>query len=55
MCGSTQGIGKAIAIELAKQGVSLTLIARNEQVLKTVLEKLVNSLAQTLATCVLIF
>ena len=37
VCGSTQGIGKAIAIELAKQGVSLTLIARNEQVLKTYL------------------
>ena len=47
VCGSTQGIGKAIAIELAKQGVSLTLIARNEQVLKTVLEKLDTSLAQT--------
>ena len=47
VCGSTQGIGKAIAIELAKQGVSLTLIARNEQVLKKVLEKLDTSLAQT--------
>ena len=47
VCGSTQGIGKAIALELAKQGVSLTLIARNEQVLKTVLEKLDTSLAQT--------
>ena len=54
VCGSTQGIGKAIAIELAKQGVSLTLIARNEQVLKTVLEKLDTSLAHIL-TYVLIF
>ena len=35
--GGSRGIGKAIALELAKQGVSLTLIARNEQVLKTVL------------------
>ena len=34
VCGSTQGIGKAIAVGLAKQGVSLTLIARNESVLK---------------------
>ena len=36
VCGSTQGIGKAIAEGLAKQGVSLTLIARNESVLADV-------------------
>lgn len=37
--GSTQGIGKAAALELAKMGASLVLIARNEEKLKsTVLE-----------------
>tara|TARA_B100000035_G_scaffold141934_1_gene120751 strand:- start:290 stop:1069 length:780 start_codon:yes stop_codon:yes gene_type:complete len=46
VCGSTQGIGKAIAVGLAKQGVSLTLIARNESVLKEVVKTLDTSLAQ---------
>ena len=46
VCGSTQGIGKAIAVGLAKQGVSLTLIARNESVLKEVVNTLDISLAQ---------
>ena len=46
VCGSTQGIGKAIAVGLAKQGVSLTLIARNESVLKEVVNALDTSLAQ---------
>lgn len=40
VCGSTQGIGKAIAIELAKQGAAVTLFARNEQALKEVLAEL---------------
>ena len=31
VCGSTQGIGKSIAEELALQGVSITLIARNQR------------------------
>jgi 3-oxoacyl-[acyl-carrier protein] reductase len=35
VCGSTQGIGKAVAIELAAMGANVTLIARNEQALKT--------------------
>ena len=30
VCGSTQGIGKAIAQELALLGANVTLIARNE-------------------------
>jgi 3-oxoacyl-[acyl-carrier protein] reductase len=30
VCGSTQGIGKSVAIELANLGASVTLIARNE-------------------------
>lgn len=34
VCGSTQGIGKAIALELAILGASVTLIARNEEKLK---------------------
>ncbi|OSZ80241.1 short-chain dehydrogenase [Chitinophagaceae bacterium IBVUCB2] len=35
ICGSTQGIGLAIAEELALLGTNCTLIARNEDVLKT--------------------
>lgn len=34
VCGSTQGLGKASAIELAKLGASVILIARNEQALQ---------------------
>ncbi|MDO6744663.1 SDR family oxidoreductase [Tenacibaculum soleae] len=40
VCGSTQGIGKASAIGLATEGVNVTLIARNEEKLKTVLTEL---------------
>jgi 3-oxoacyl-[acyl-carrier protein] reductase len=40
VCGSTQGIGKASAIELAALGASVTLIARNEEKLKSVLVEL---------------
>ncbi|MTI22629.1 SDR family oxidoreductase [Fulvivirga sp. RKSG066] len=40
VCGSTQGIGKAIALELSKLGASITLIARNENKLQEVLEEL---------------
>lgn len=36
VCGSTQGIGKAIAIELANLGASITLCARNEDKLEEV-------------------
>src|SRR5690625_1183413 len=42
ICGSTSGIGKAIANELAKQGASVTLLARNEEKLKEVLKSLPN-------------
>ncbi|MBX7204290.1 MAG: SDR family oxidoreductase [Bacteroidia bacterium] len=42
VCGSTQGIGKAIAMELAKSGATITLMARDEQKLKTVLTELNN-------------
>lgn len=40
VCGSTQGIGKAIAKELAEMGANITLIARSEDKLKHVLEEL---------------
>jgi 3-oxoacyl-[acyl-carrier protein] reductase len=42
VCGSTQGIGRATAILLAKEGVNITLIARNEEKLKVVLAELPN-------------
>lgn len=39
VCGSTQGIGKAVAIELASLGAKIILIARKEEMLqKTLLE-----------------
>jgi 3-oxoacyl-[acyl-carrier protein] reductase len=40
VCGSTQGIGKAAAIELALLGANVTLMARNEEKLKTVVSEL---------------
>lgn len=40
VCGSTQGIGRYIALSLSKQGASITLVARNEEKLKMVLEEL---------------
>ena len=40
VCGSTAGIGKATAMALASEGVQVTLIARNEDKLKTVLTEL---------------
>ncbi len=46
VCGSTQGIGKACAIELALLGANVTLIARNEKMLKTVLKELDTSQKQ---------
>ena len=46
VCGSTQGIGKAIALELAEMGASITLVARNESALKTVLTELSASKGQ---------
>ena len=35
VCGSTQGIGLSAARELARMGASVTLLARNEEKLKT--------------------
>jgi len=46
VCGSTQGIGKASAIELAALGASVTLIARNEEKLKQTLQELATTSQQ---------
>ena len=46
VCGSTQGIGEASAIELAKLGANITLIARNEIKLLNVLNELDRSQGQ---------
>ncbi len=43
VCGSTQGIGKASAIELALLGADVTLVARNEEKLKAVVKELAQS------------
>jgi 3-oxoacyl-[acyl-carrier protein] reductase len=40
VCGSTQGIGKATAIELASLGANIVLVARNEESLRATLKEL---------------
>lgn len=40
ICGSTQGIGKAAAEEIARMGATVILIARNEDKLKAVINEL---------------
>jgi len=40
ICGSTDGIGKASALLMAKRGASLTLVARNEKKLDQTLSEL---------------
>ncbi|WGK65170.1 SDR family oxidoreductase [Croceiramulus getboli] len=40
VCGSTAGIGKATALMLAQEGANVTLLARNEDKLKAVLQEL---------------
>jgi 3-oxoacyl-[acyl-carrier protein] reductase len=40
VCGSTQGIGKAAAIELSLLGANVTLVARNEEKLKAAIKDL---------------
>jgi len=40
VCGSSQGIGKAIAIELASLGAQVTLFARNKEKLEAVIKEL---------------
>lgn len=47
VCGSSQGIGKACAIELANLGASVTLFARNRNSLNKVLTELNTQMGQT--------
>ena len=51
VCGSTQGIGKASAIELALMGADVTLIARDEQKLKSVIQELGGKGKHTYLVC----
>src|SRR5688572_28705691 len=46
ICGSTQGIGLAIAEELALLGANCTLVARNEEALKAAVHTLDIALRQ---------
>ncbi len=46
VCGSSQGIGKATALQLAELGASICLFARNEEKLKAVLSELDTSKGQ---------
>lgn len=46
VCGSSQGIGKACAIELASLGANVTLFSRNETSLNKVLKELDTSKGQ---------
>lgn len=47
VCGSTQGIGKAAALELANMGANIILLARSEETLKTVAAELPTGAGQT--------
>tara|TARA_B100001115_G_scaffold184893_1_gene189686 strand:- start:8706 stop:9548 length:843 start_codon:yes stop_codon:yes gene_type:complete len=47
VCGSTQGIGKATALALAKMGANVKLMARNEKKLQAVLSELDTSQGQS--------
>jgi len=46
VCGSSAGIGKASAMEMASLGATITLVARNEDKLKAVLSELPTSQGQ---------
>ena len=46
VCGSSAGIGKASAMEMASLGATITLLARNEEKLKSVLGELPTSEGQ---------
>ncbi len=47
VCGSTQGLGYASAIELALLGANVVLVARNEEKLKEVVKTLDNTKGQS--------
>jgi 3-oxoacyl-[acyl-carrier protein] reductase len=40
VCGSTRGMGKAIALEFASSGANVVLVARNESALRNVLREM---------------
>lgn len=46
VCGSSKGIGKAIALQFASSGASVILIARNEESLRNVLREMTSSKKQ---------
>jgi len=46
VCGSSQGIGKAIALQFAEMGANVILMARNEELLKNTLKLLTNNDSQ---------
>ena len=46
VCGSTQGIGKAVAMELAAMGASVTLLARNKESLEATKAELATTSGQ---------
>jgi len=50
VCGASQGIGKATALELARLGARVTLLARDGDKLRTVLAELDRTAGQTHAT-----
>ena len=50
VCGSTQGIGKAAALELASLGASVTLVSRNETTLQQMKSELKSGAGQQHAT-----
>src|SRR5688572_4320411 len=47
VCGSTQGIGRAAAIELAELGANVVLLSRHEMALQDTVAQLPNSKGQT--------
>ena len=47
VCGSTQGIGRACAMEMALQGAEVTLMARQEESLRKVRDELSTDHGQT--------
>ena len=46
VCGSSQGMGKAIAVQLAEMGANVTLFARNLETLNQVKAELANNGSQ---------
>jgi 3-oxoacyl-[acyl-carrier protein] reductase len=47
VCGSTQGIGWACAVEVARLGAGMTLVARDEQALRNTVGDLPTDTGQT--------